>query len=51
MVLTPVWCGGLPLSLTSLRNEKAQFKIALRRYLNTHSLYSIDELFMFNDDM
>jgi hypothetical protein len=27
----------LPRSLTNLKNEKAQFKVALRRYLNVHS--------------
>jgi hypothetical protein len=30
-------------SLTNLKNEKAQFKVALRRYLNAHSFYSVDE--------
>jgi hypothetical protein len=33
-------------SLTSLKNEKAEFKVALKRYLNTHSFYSVDEFFM-----
>jgi hypothetical protein len=32
----------LPYSLTSLKNEKAKFKLALR-YLNTHSFYSVDK--------
>jgi hypothetical protein len=27
----------LPCRITSLKNEKAKFKVALRRYLNTHS--------------
>jgi IS1 family transposase len=31
----------LPRSLANLKNEKAQFKVALRRYLNVHSFYSI----------
>jgi hypothetical protein len=41
----------LPLSLINVKNEKAKFKVALRRYLNTHSIYSVDEiLFMFKND-
>jgi hypothetical protein len=32
----------LPYSVTNLKNEKAQFKVALRRYLNAHSFYSVD---------
>ena len=39
----------LPLGLTSLRNEKTQFKVALRRYLNTRSLYCVDEWFLCKD--
>jgi hypothetical protein len=31
----------LPHSLTNLKNEKAQFKVALRRYLNAHSFLSL----------
>jgi hypothetical protein len=30
-------------SLKSLVNEKAKFKVAPKRYLNTHSFYSVDE--------
>jgi hypothetical protein len=26
-----------------LKNEKAQFKVALRKYLNTYSFYSVDD--------
>jgi hypothetical protein len=33
----------LPSSLKSLMNEKAEFKEALKRYLNTCSFYSVDE--------
>jgi hypothetical protein len=33
----------LPRSLTNLKNEKAQFKVAVRRYLNAHSFYPVDE--------
>ena len=38
------------LSLSSLRNEEAQFKVALRRYLNTHSFYTTVEFFMFKNN-
>jgi hypothetical protein len=27
-------------------NEKAKFKVVLKRYLNTHSFYSVDEFLM-----
>jgi hypothetical protein len=37
-------------SLANLKNGKAQFKVALRRYLNAHSFYSVDEFFMCTDD-
>jgi hypothetical protein len=33
----------LPLNIKSLMKEKARFKIALKRYLLTHSYYSVDE--------
>jgi hypothetical protein len=33
----------LPSDLKSLMNGKAQFKIALKLYLNTHSFYCVDE--------
>jgi hypothetical protein len=36
----------LPSSLKRLMNEKAKFKVALKRYLNTHSFYSVDEFLM-----
>jgi hypothetical protein len=35
----------LPHSLTILKNEKAKFKVALRKYLNTHPFSSADEFF------
>jgi hypothetical protein len=38
-------------SLTDLKNYKAQFKAALRKYLNTHSFYSVDEFVMYKDDL
>jgi hypothetical protein len=40
---------GLPLGLISLKNEKTKFKVALRKYLNKHSFYSVDEFFMYKD--
>jgi hypothetical protein len=41
----------LPYSVTNLKNEKAQFKVALRRYLNAHSIYSVDEFLMCTDKL
>jgi hypothetical protein len=38
-------------SVTIFKNTKAKFKEALRKYLNTHSFYSVDELFMCKDDL
>jgi hypothetical protein len=32
----------LPFSFTSLRKEKAQFKVTLRRHLNIYSFHSVD---------
>jgi hypothetical protein len=37
--------------LRILKNENAKFKIALRKYLNTHSFYPADEVFMYKDDV
>jgi len=31
------------------KNEKAKFKAALRKYLNTHSFYSVDGVKMINN--
>lgn len=31
-------------------NKKAQFKVALKQYLNTHIFYSADEFQMFNNN-
>ena len=39
-----------PSSLTILKKEKAKFKVAVRKYLNTHSFYSVDKYFMCKDD-
>ena len=33
----------LPSSISNLRNDKKQFKSALRKYLMTHCFYSINE--------
>jgi hypothetical protein len=33
----------VPFDLKSLKSVKAQFKIALKRYFNTHSYYSVDD--------
>jgi len=41
----------LPPSLKILKNDKTKFKTALRKYLNTHSFYSVDELFMCTNDL
>jgi hypothetical protein len=40
----------LPRSLKSLMNEKAEFEVALKRYLNTHSFYSVDEFLLPKND-
>jgi hypothetical protein len=40
----------LPSCLKSLMNEKAKFKEALKRYLNTHSFYSVDEFLVSKTD-
>jgi hypothetical protein len=39
----------LPLSLISPKNEKTKFKVALRKYLNTHSFYSVDDFFIYKE--
>ena len=41
----------LPVNVTILKNDKAKFKTALRKYLHTHSSYSIVEFFMCNNDL
>jgi hypothetical protein len=40
----------LPSNLRSLTNKKAQFKVALKRYLNTHSFYCVEEFLTFKND-
>ena len=41
----------LPPSVTILKNDKAKFKTAIRRYLHTLFFYSVDEFFMCKDDL
>ena len=41
----------LPQSITNLKKEKTQFKVALKKILNAHSFYSVDEFFTCTDDM
>jgi hypothetical protein len=41
----------LPHSLTNLKNDKSQFKTALKKYFNAHSCYSVDEFFVCIDDL
>jgi hypothetical protein len=37
--------------VTILKNNKAEFKAALRKYLHTHLFYSVDKFFMCKDDL
>jgi hypothetical protein len=39
----------LPRSITSLKNEKTQFRIALKKFLYSHSF--VDEFFAYTDDI
>ena len=41
----------LPSSVKILKNDKAQFKAALTKYLPTHSHYSVDKIFVCNIDL
>ena len=41
----------LPRSITNLKNEKTQFKVALKRYLNAHSFCSVDDFQACTDDL
>ena len=41
----------LPCSHTILKNERAKFKVALERCLNTHSFYAVDEFLICKDDL
>jgi hypothetical protein len=41
----------LPLGVTILKNDKAKFRAALRKYIFTHSFYSLNEFFKCKDDV
>ena len=41
----------LPLSQTFLKNGKAKFKAAIRKYLNTHPSYYLHEFFIGKGDL
>jgi len=41
----------LPPSVTILKNDKAKFKAALRKYPRTHSFYCVYEFFICEDDL
>jgi hypothetical protein len=41
----------IPPSVTFLKNGKEKFRAAIRKYLNTHSFYSVDELFKRKGDL
>jgi hypothetical protein len=41
----------LPYGVTNIQNERAQFQVALRRYLNAHCFYSVDEFLMCTDTL
>jgi len=38
-------------SVTILKNDKAKFKVAVRKCLYTHPFNSVDEFFMCKDDL
>ena len=37
--------------VTILKNNEAEFKETLRKYLRAHLFYSVDKVFMFKDDL
>ena len=39
----------LPRIITNLKNKKTQFKVALKKFLNSHFFYSVNELFTCTD--
>lgn len=41
----------LPTNMTVLKNGKAKVKAAVRKCLKTHSCYTVDEYFMYKDDL
>jgi len=38
-------------SLSKIKNDKAKFKEAIRKYLNTHHFYFVDEFFICENDI
>jgi hypothetical protein len=40
----------LPLDFDSLMNKKARYKVILKRHLNCHSFYSVEEFLTFKND-
>jgi hypothetical protein len=40
----------LPQSIKILTNDRRNFKIALKRFLNHHSFYTIEEYFQYRED-
>lgn len=43
-------CNNLPSNFKRLMNEKIQFKVALKRWLNTHPFYSVNEFLLSKND-
>jgi hypothetical protein len=41
----------LPRSITNLKNEKTQYKVTIKKFLNAHCFCSVDEFFTCTDDM
>jgi len=41
----------LPPSVTILTNDRAKFKVTLRKYVHTHPFYSVNEFVMSKDDL
>jgi len=56
--LLNIFQGSFPIKYTSMKDKnnshqewQAKFKVALRKYLHTHSFYSVDEFFMCKNDL
>jgi hypothetical protein len=48
------WCQFLTVLSSSFKNfmnNEGQFKVALKRYLNMHTFWSVDEVLMLNNDL
>jgi hypothetical protein len=48
------WCQFLTVLSSSFKNfmnNEGQFKVALKRYLNMHTFWSVDEFLMLNNDL